>query len=131
MDNQQLGFNKNQQIILPLQSPGVIKNYEVLKTELLKNPGVKNVTSGSTYPGIPSVDDMIFYAEGKSVKDVIDIHLANVDNDYFETLGLKLIAGRGFSKEFTADSNSIVLNETALQGIRISIKDRLGRKDVF
>ncbi len=108
MDSRQLGFNKNQQLILPLQSPSAIKNYEVLKTELLKNPGVKNVTSGSTYPGISSVDDMVFYAEGKSVKDVIDINLANIDNDYFETLGLKLIAGRGFSKEFTADSYNIV-----------------------
>jgi putative ABC transport system permease protein len=131
MNDQQLGFNKSQQIILPLRSPAAVKNYEVLKTELLKNPGVKNVTSGSTYPGITSVDDMIFYAEGKSVKDVIDIHLANVGNDYFETLGLKLIAGRGFSKEFTADSNSIVLNETALHELGYPLKTALGRKIFF
>jgi len=131
MNEQQLGFNKSQQIILPLQSPGAVKNYEVLKTELLKNPGIKSVTSGSTYPGIASVDDMIFYAEGKSVKDVIDIRLANVDNDYFETLGLKLLAGRGFSKEFTADSNSIVLNETALRELGYPLKTALGRKVYF
>ncbi|HEV3221888.1 MAG TPA: ABC transporter permease [Puia sp.] len=131
MNDQQLGFNKNQQIILPLQSPTAVKNYEVLKTELLKNPGIKNVTSGSTYPGIASVDDMIFYAEGKSVKDVIDISLANVDIDYFETLGLKLVAGRGFSKEFTADSNSIVLNETALRELGYPLKTALGRKVYF
>jgi putative ABC transport system permease protein len=131
MDNQQLGFNKNQQIILPLQSPGAIKNYDVLKTELLKNPGVKSVTSGSTYPGISSVDDMLFYGEGKSVKDVVDIRLANVENEYFETLGLKLVAGRGFSKEFTGDSNSIVLNETALQELGYPLNSAVGRKLYF
>ncbi len=131
MDSQQLGFNKNQQLILPLQSPSVIKNYEVLKTELLKKPGVKNVTSGSTYPGISSVDDMVFYAEGKSVKEAIDIKLANIDNDYFETLGLKVIAGTGFSKEFTADSNNIVLNETALRDLGYPVKTAIGRKIYF
>ena len=131
MNDQQLGFNKNQQIILPLQSPGVVKNYEVLKTELLKNPGVKRVTSGSTYPGISTVDDMIFYAEGKTVKDAIDIHLANVDNEYFETLGLKLVSGRGFSKEFKADSNNIVLNETALSQLGYPLKTAIGRKIYF
>ncbi len=131
MDNQQLGFNKNQQIILPLQSPDAIKNYEVLKTELLKNPGVKSVTSGSTYPGISSVDDMVFYAEGKSVKDAIDIHLANIDNGYFETLGLKVIAGRGFSKDFTADSNNVILNETALRDLGYPAKTAIGRKIYF
>ncbi len=131
MNDQMLGFNKAQQIILPLRSPGTVKNYEVLKTELLKNPGVKNITCGSTYPGIASVDDMIFYAEGKSVKDVIDIHLANVGNDYFETLGLKLVAGRGFSKDFTADSNSIILNETALHELGYPLKTALGRKIYF
>ncbi len=131
MDDQQLGFNKNQQIILPLHSTSAVKNYEVLKTELLKNPGVKNITSGSTYPGISSVDDMVFYAEGKSVKDAIDINLANVDNGYFETLGLKVIAGRGFSKEFTADSGNIVLNETALLELGYPLKTAIGRKIYF
>ena len=131
MDDQQLGFNKNQQIILPLQSVSAVKNYEVLKTELLKNPGIRNVTSGSTYPGISSVDDMVFYAEGKSVKDAIDIHLANVDNGYFETLGLKVITGRGFSKEFTADSNNIVLNETALHELGYPLNTAVGRKVYF
>ncbi|HTB26744.1 MAG TPA: ABC transporter permease [Puia sp.] len=131
MNDQMLGFNKTQQIILPLRSPSAVKNYEVLKAELLKKPGVKNVTCGSTYPGISSVDDMIFYAEGKSVKDVIDIRLANVGYDYFETLGLKLVAGRGFSKEFTADSNSIILNETALQELGYPLKTALGRKIYF
>ena len=73
MDSQELGFNKSHQIILPLRSPDVVKNYQILKTELLKNPGIRSVTSGSTYPGIANIEDMLFYAEGKSVSDVVDI----------------------------------------------------------
>ncbi len=128
MDNRQLGFNKNQQIILPLQNPNAIKNYQVFKDELLKNPGIKYVASGSSYPGIANIEDMLFYAEGKSARDFVDIHLAAVGNDYFEALGFKLIAGRGFSKEFTADSNSIVLNETALHDLGYNIHTVVGKK---
>ena len=131
MDNQQLGFNKNQQIILPLQSQDVVKNYQVLKTELLKNHGIKSVTGGSTYPGIANIEDMPFYSEGKSVNDVVDIALGNIDNDYFETLGLKLAAGRGFSREFTADSGSIILNEVAVKALGYDVHSAVGKNIYF
>ncbi|HET7002831.1 MAG TPA: ABC transporter permease, partial [Puia sp.] len=131
MDSQQLGFNKDQQIILPLQSQDVVKNYQVLKTELLKNPGIKTVTSGSTYPGIANIEDMLFYAEGKSVNDVVDVALGNIDNDYFETLGFKLIAGRGFSREFTADSGSIILNEVAVKALGYDTHSAVGKNIYF
>jgi len=128
LDNQQLGFNKNQQIILPLQDKSAIKNYAPLKNELLKNPGIKSVTSGSAYPGIPNVEDMLFYAEGKTIHDVTDVHLATVENDYFKTLGFTMLSGRGFSKEFTADSNSIVLNEAALKELGYDVTTAVGKK---
>lgn len=131
MDSKELGFNKNQQIILPLQSKDVVKNYQVLKTDLLKNPGIKSVTGGSTYPGIANIEDMLFYAEGKSVSDVVDIALGNIDNDYFETLGLKLIAGRGFSREFLADSSSIILNEVAIRALGYDVHSAVGKNVYF
>ena len=105
-----------------------MKNYSVLKNELLKNADIKSVTSGSTYPGIPNVEDLLFYADGKTISDQVDVHLGTVENDYFKTLGLTILAGRGFSKEFTADSNSIVLNETALKELGYDIKTAVGKK---
>lgn len=131
LDNQELGFNKNQKIVLPLQSGNAINNYAALKNELLKTPGVKSVTGGSSYPGITNVEDMLYYAEGKTIRDVIDVHLMSIGHDYFETLGLTLLAGRGFSKEFTADSASIILNETALKEFGYDIKTAVGRKISF
>jgi putative ABC transport system permease protein len=131
LDHRDLGFNKNQQVVLPLKSQNSIKNYATLKNELLKNASVKSVTCGSSYPGIETVEDMLFYGEGKTIKDQIDIRLANVDDDYFETLGFKLVAGRGFSKEFTADSNSIVLNEVALKELGYDRKTAVGKKINF
>lgn len=131
LENKQLGFNKNQQIILPLRGQNERNHFAGLRDELLKNPDIKYVTSGSTYPGIPNVEDMLFYAESKSIHDVIDIHLATVGNDYFKTLGFTILSGRGFSKEYTADSNSIVLNEAALKELGYPLKSAVGRKIYF
>ena len=89
------------------------------------------MTSGSSYPGIANIEDMLFYAEGKSVSDVVDIALGNIDNDYFETLGLKLIAGRGFSREFTVDSSSIILNEVAIKALGYNIHTAVGKNVHF
>ena len=133
LKNQQLGFNKDQQIVLPLQQAykSSEANYTALKNELLKNPGVKSVTSGSTYPGIPDLNDMLFYPEGKTTSDVVDIRLSGIENDYIETLGFKLISGRSFSKEFTADSASIILNEAAVQQLGFKPENAIGKKIQF
>ncbi|MEP7373271.1 MAG: ABC transporter permease [Chitinophagaceae bacterium] len=133
LKSQQLGFTKDQQIVLPLQQAykSSEANYTALKNELLKNPAVKSVTSGSTYPGIPDLNDMLFYPEGKTTSDVVDIRLSGIENDYIETLGFKLISGRSFSKEFTADSASIILNEAAVQQLGFKPENAIGKKIQF
>lgn len=124
-----LGFNKDQQIVLPLQSNNAAKNYSVLKDELLEDPLVKSVTSGSGYPGLSDVlSSMLFYPEGKTVSEAISIDLSTVENDYFKTLGLNILYGRAFSKEFTADSASIILNETAVRELGYHPETAVGKE---
>jgi putative ABC transport system permease protein len=127
LQHQELGFKKDQQIVLPLQSTEAVNHYDALKNELSKQEGIKLVTSGSTYPGIPNTEDLLYYGEGKTVRDEVDVHLAGVNNDYFKTLGLTILQGRGFSREFTGDSNSIVLNETAVKQLGYDPRTAVGR----
>jgi len=130
LKNQQLGFNKDQQIVLPLQQAykNSAKDYIPLKNELLNNPEIKSVTSGSTYPGIANLSDALFYPEGKTSKDMVDIRLSGIENDYFETLGLQLISGRSFSKDFTSDSAAIILNEAAVKELGYQAGHAIGKK---
>ncbi len=130
LNNEQLGFNKNQKLILPLND-GYLNsesNYIALKNELLKYPEIKSVTSGSAYPGIANLNDMLFFSEGKTKNDNVDIHLTAVENDYIETLGFQLLSGRAFSKEFTGDSAGIILNETAVKQLGYTVANAVGRK---
>lgn len=130
MQNQKLGFNKDQKLILPLQQ-GYLNsesNYTALKNELLKYPEVKTVASGSAYPGVVNLNDMLFFGEGKSKQDNVDVHLTAVDNDYIETLGIQLLSGRSFSKDFMADSAGIILNETAVKQLDYDVTNAVGKK---
>lgn len=127
--NQPMGFDKSQKIILPLAQSYLNdgKYYTSLRDELLKFPEISTVSSGSAYPGIPNYNDMLFFAEGKSRNDIVDIHLAAIEKDYIETLGFQLLSGRSFSGNKTADSAGIILNETAIKELGYTVSNAIGR----
>ncbi len=131
LSTQNLGFNKAQKIILPLQTSESGKNAEILKNELLNNSQVISATVGGTYPGIENIQDALFYAEGKSVNETVDIISAHVGEGYIETLGIELLQGRGFSKDFKSDSSAIVLNEAAVKDLGYSMNNAVGRNIYF
>src|SRR5690606_7209382 len=41
----------------------------------------------------------------------------HVDENYIPTLGMKIVNGRNFSKQFPTDSSAIILNETAARAL--------------
>ncbi|MDY8137529.1 ABC transporter permease [Aquimarina sp. 2201CG5-10] len=128
LQNQDLGFKKDQQIIVPFRNPNVVKNYDALKNEILKNPKIASVSAGTTYPGFQLVQDKLFYSEGKTMEDKVDIHFAQVYDDYIETLGYKLLQGRSFTTQFPANNNSIILNETAVAQLGYTTENAVGKK---
>jgi len=127
VSSQNLGFSQNQKIILPLQTREAAASYTLLKNDLAGNPSVINAAMGSTYPGIENIQDMLFYAEGKSVNENTDIITGYIENDYIKTLGIQLLQGRGFSKEFTGDSAALVLNETAINKLGYKVDNAVGK----
>jgi len=128
LDSRPLGFKKDQQLVLPLQSQQASDNFVALKNEISKIPAVHSIAGGSSYPGIENINDLLFYAEGKTIHDVVDITMIEPDEDYLKTLGLTLLRGREFSKASTADSNNIILNETALKQLGYDPKTAIGRR---
>lgn len=130
LQNQHLGFDKAQKLVVPFRNEKATANYNAFREEVLRIPGIEAATSGSVYPGIENIEDLLFYAENKTVHDAVDIHFATVGDDYIETLGLKMAAGRSFTKAFPGDSNSIILNETAVRELGYNTGSVIG-KNVF
>ncbi len=130
LQNQHLGFDKAQKLVVPFRSAKASANYATFREEVLRIPGVEKATSGSVYPGIENIEDLLFYAENKTVQEAVDIHFATVSDDYIETLGLQMASGRSFTKAFSGDSSSIILNETAVRELGYNAASAIG-KNVF
>ena len=113
--NRPLGFDRAQVVSIPIGNG--IDGYRALdyfRNELANQPGVVSVTgadnnlgSGRDNSGFTSVFG--FNMEGKNYQT----NGLNVDFDYVETLGLKLVAGRSFDRQFATDStDACIINET-------------------
>ncbi len=110
ISNKNLGFNKEQVIVVPLTGPQ-LKHVEVTKAKYKANPNVLNATIGFGLPGDVIAGDEI-------IEPTTNSHLSTsllcVDHDYIKTMGMTVIAGRDFSLEHPTDSaDAFILNETA------------------
>jgi putative ABC transport system permease protein len=111
-----LGFSKDQQIVIPLRSTTAKNIYASLKNEISANPQAHNVGAALYYPGIVNPSDMGLYKEGKTVNDAKVVHTNWVDESLLQTLDIKPVAGRLFSKDFPSDTSSrMILNEEAVK----------------
>jgi putative ABC transport system permease protein len=128
-----LGFAKDQQIVIPLRSTGAKNIYASLKNDIKADPKVQNVGATLYYPGIVNPSDMGLYKEGKTVNDAKDVHTNWVDESLLQTLGIRPIAGRLFSKDFPSDtSQRMILNEEAVKQIGFrSPQEAVGSKVHF
>ena len=53
----------------------------------------------------------------------------DVDEDYLKTMGMELVKGRNFSKEFLTDSSTMMINETT--AALLGYEDPIGKKLYF
>jgi putative ABC transport system permease protein len=127
--NKDLGFEKDQQIIVPLRTNTARTIYPAFKNEVTASPAISNAGASIYYPGIANVTDWLLYKQGTPPDQTRTIYMNRVDNSYLQTLAVKQVAGRLFSKEFPADtSNRMVINEQAVKRFGFaSPEDAIGK----
>ncbi|MFD0793950.1 ABC transporter permease [Mucilaginibacter litoreus] len=108
-----LGYNRNQ--VLIVQNAYELNGQaSVFKQELAKLPGVVNSTMTGFLPTSGWGNTRIFFKDATlNQKESLFPQTWEVDADYIPTLGMKMAAGRNFSKEMATDSSAIIINEAA------------------
>lgn len=105
-----LGFDQEQVVSLRANSNKDVRSSVLaFKNEVRKNPSVKSVSSSTGIPG--SEINFILYSI-ETQQGFIDqgVDNYNVDENYFKTMGIKLVKGRSFTSP--ADTlRSIIVNE--------------------
>lgn len=128
IQNKKLGFKKDQ-VLLIQDTYNIFDELPLFKDALQEIPEAKSVTISSYLPlDGGSRNSAVFYPEGKnSSADQVLLQNWYIDEDYFSTLSMELIAGRNFKEELLSDSTSIILNETAVRTFKLGDKP-LGKK---
>jgi putative ABC transport system permease protein len=112
IQNKKLGYDQNQLLVLQ-NSWALGKNETVYKQQLLKDSRVVNVTTSPYKPAGPTnSNNSLAYPEADDSKLMRTLQYG-IDDQYIPTMGMQMVDGRNFSKEFSADSAGIIINEAA------------------
>jgi ABC-type antimicrobial peptide transport system permease subunit len=115
LQNKHLGYDKDN-IIYFRPEGRVAQRLETFLTEIKKIPGVVNASSiARSIVGAQNSTTGSFHWEGKDPKAIIPFQLIDCNYDMIETLGIEMKEGRAFSREFTADTSSIIFNEAGIE----------------
>ena len=118
MQNKDLGIDIEHVLVASFQTPEGFANYPLLKEALLQHSAVVNV-SASTSRLAFRVGGWRQYKKPTTVED-INIPTVVVSHDYFETLDVQFVAGRGYSQQFPSDyTEAFVINESAAKFLEL------------
>ena len=130
MQNKSLGFDKEHIVTLPYPNE-LNDKYDAFRTELLSNSNIKNAGRSSRIPTGRLLDAMgAKISSGDTLAPIAaDIKFVSADQDFIPTYGVKIVAGRGFSRDFTTDTSAFLINEEAAKVLGFKSNDQAIGKD--
>ena len=120
MRKQSLGINIDQTLVVAAPGVGIDSTYlnkiTAFKEELSQQASVKNITVSTSIPG----EAVGWNAGGIKLVGTDEsqqkqYRVIGVDYDFIKTYGLKLIAGRVFSKDFGSDDHAVIFNRKGIE----------------
>lgn len=126
-----LGFQRQQlMLVKQLTSAGAGDQRNVIIDAFRRTPGVEAVTISSRYPGRGGVGRSSDFNRPGMQARAANLAFEPIGEQYFETLGLRMAAGRAFNRanrlddaagldlgEATKRGLNVVINETAARGL--------------
>ena len=129
LKDKDLGVNTEQVVVVPIEGGNVANQYETIRQELLRNPGVLSVTASNNHPAERVGSWRRYRVDGQD--DAVSAPTVIIAHDYFETLEATIVEGRSFDRDHPTDyTEAYVLNEAAVKFFNIEDpvgKDLLGR----
>ena len=114
MRTKSLGFEKDNIVVLPLETDEVKLKSTLLKNDLSALPDVVSVSASSEVPSNGFTSNG-YIPEGYTTAMMINV--VDVDEDFLKTFGLNLLQGRNFLTESPADDNAYLINKTLAEDL--------------
>ena len=122
LDSTDVGFNTDNLLLFEINPPAArypagkdVRLHSELERRFAAVPGIEHIAAGSEAYISENLDNEDFLPEGenfdKNRRQAEDMNLAGVN--FFPTLGIPIVAGRGFGEQDTASSPKVgIINES-------------------
>ncbi|GAA3992075.1 ABC transporter permease [Mucilaginibacter dorajii] len=113
MQQKSLGFSKDH--LLTMGNAFNPSQFDAFRNEVMRDGNIKDVGRSSRIPSGRLLDDQgIQVMQGGALQPVkAAVKYINTDYSFIPTYGMKMAAGRNFSKDFGTDTNNYVINVAA------------------
>ncbi|WP_339810849.1 ABC transporter permease [uncultured Imperialibacter sp.] len=108
--NKNLGLDKENMAYLYMPQD-LANRRDVYRTELLNIPEVKEVSFASGNPLQYGRSTGSSQWDGKDPNAEIEVNVLMVDLGFFSSMGMEIVDGRDFSKDFASDTTNYIINE--------------------
>ncbi|MBE7178775.1 MAG: ABC transporter permease, partial [Mucilaginibacter polytrichastri] len=113
MQGQDLGFTKTQTLVVNTNGDPA---RDAFSQAVRSIPNVKSTALSASVPGSGNAGAYSEIENTKGALQIANLDLYFVDFDYLKLYDMKLVAGRGFSRDFMSDTTkAMVLNEAAVK----------------
>ena len=137
MRKQSLGINIDQTLVV--RPPGVLtdstyaQNMSAFKDALIQQTGIRGVSISTSIPGQPvdwNAGGIKLVGTDESTQK--QYRVIGMDHDYMKQYGIKLIAGRYFSKDFGTDDSAVIFNKRGFEQLGLDKpEDAIGKRIDF
>ncbi len=128
--NRPVGYDREGLIRITMNTPDLFGKYDVLQKELLESGGAVGFAQSSSATTQNNYFDDNFEWEGKDInRHQMSFALVGVTYDFGKSVGWQFADGRDFSRRFSTDSSSIILNEAAVN--YMGLTDPVGKTVKF
>jgi ABC-type antimicrobial peptide transport system permease subunit len=111
--NRPVGYDKEGLIQIPTFSQDFVGKTDLMRSEFIGSGAVVEMSTSSSPTTQIWSNRSGFVWEGKPEGFQEDLAWTEVSPEYARSLGLKIIEGRDFSRDFATDSLGVLINETA------------------
>ncbi len=126
LQGKDLGFDKENRLVIAIQNDEVRAGLEAFKNELLGRAGIVSAGASSMVPGEMYLFNRPVYPEGLPAGQTYRMDNFLIDYGFIETFGVEVVRGRGFTKDIVTDrTDSVMINETAAR--KLQWDDPLGK----
>lgn len=106
-----LGYDQDQLAIVDINNSNVRSNFETMKYEFEKVPGVLSAAASSRVPGEWKDITQIFVSSDQMAGDSLQSYFMCFDEDMIPTYGMEMVHGDNFSGDRLQDSTKVIINQ--------------------